>query len=268
MKKSIIFLVLTVISQWSFSQEINTESPSFSAGGMTLKKNIFQVESNWGINYIPGLGENFYNFILPTVLIRYGITDRFELRANPILRLNNNNYSLESMYVGMKYNLIGQKDEKVQMSIIANYGLPVLTGNPRLYFNSRLTFNYDFAKKHSFGVNLGYNFQRLRILNLKFIDNGFFATLVYNYKITNRLSCFVEGKINILYSKFSYTPSTPSKPLPNNVNTIWNNYNWDTGILYKLGSRFQIDYVYGMAFDNSSQFHMLGFHFMLNTTKK
>ncbi len=263
MKKITLFLLLTITVQFSFAQTINTESPSFSAGGMTLQKNIFQMETNFGVNfYIPFDGSN-QSYLLPTTLLRYGITDRIEIRANPTMISYNDVYSLTSFLVGAKFNLIGQKEEKIQLSVIANYGFPMTRSSIHFEANTILTFNYDFAKKHSLGANLGYHFQDLRSVTTKTYSNDFFATLIYNYQIFENLSCFIEGKWNadLRY----YTPNFANIPPSNNTS---HNYYWDAGLLFKINNKIQIDYVYGMDFDNSTRFHMLGLHFMLDFNKK
>ncbi len=259
--KKILIAGMLLVGSTLFAQDINTESPSFSAGGMTVSKNIFQVETNFGVNLKLLNNTNNHDFILPTMLIRYGITKRLEVRVNPIMKLNKTNYQLVGTNVGAKYNIIGQKEQKVQMSIIGGYALPVVSLATKINFNTVLTFNYDFAEKHSLGVNLGYQYLDFRISNAKIKTNLFLATLIYNYQITNRLSCFVEGKVDLWRTKLvNIVPQINGGPSAR--------YFWDTGLLYKFGDRYQIDYVFGMNFDNSYKFHMLGFHFMLNTSKK
>ncbi len=261
MKKIVVFLMF-ILANNLFAQEINTESPSFSAGGMTVPKNTFQVETNFGLRRKAPYEYTELSYTLPTMLLRYGMTDRFEIRVNPSMRLDPFKYSLIALYVGAKYNIIGQNNDKFQMSIIANYGLPIVFENLKIDLNSFLALNYNLTEKHSLGANLGYQYQKHEFYNARIDVNGFFSTLIYSYQITDGLSCFAEAKLNVDKSYFTsaYSNFPPS-------NSTFNSYFWDIGLLYKFGKRYQIDYVYGMDFDNSLQFHTLGFHFMLNTVK-
>ncbi len=262
--KRITAILVLLSSHFSFAQTIATESPSFSAGATTVPKTIFQVETNLGVNisYDNLLVQTNINYVLPTTLLRYGLTNRLEVRANPTMNLSSNDYSLASMYLGLKYNIIGQKNEKFQMSVIANYGFPVAQNSVKMELNSIFTFNYDFSDKHSLGANVGYHFKDMRVITSQVYSNNIFGTLIYNYKILDNLSCFVEGKYG---SEINYfTPSTANIPPSSNT---FNSFYWDTGLLYQINDRMQLDYVFGMDLPYLTQFHMFGFHFMIGGKK-
>ena len=72
----ILALFLTSVN----SQSIITDRPDQTESAITVEPGILQIESGI-INQVDGDGANrFRNLIIPTNLIRYGISNRVELR--------------------------------------------------------------------------------------------------------------------------------------------------------------------------------------------
>ncbi len=265
MKKTAIILALMSI-QISFAQTINTETTSFSVRGTTVAKNIFQLETNVGISIRSSSVVTNHIYTLPEILLRYGITNRLEVQAGTYISLRGENYSLESLNLGLKYNIIGQNSERFQMSAIATYSFP----NSNIYsvnnVRAALAFEYLISDKHSLGANVGYNYKQFDFTSFRVYSNNFFGTLIYRYQVLNNLSCFVEG-----YWNTAFIRNTSPLLDPSNAVGVENGLFGDVGLLYQINNRMQIDYVYSYGgYFNSpirNQFHKVGFHFMLGGKK-
>ena len=140
----ILVLLLTSVN----SQSIITDRPDQTESAITVEPGILQIESGI-INQVDGDGANrFRNLIIPTNLIRYGISNRVELRMvfeldgkkttiNPSYQ-----FALGNLELGAKIGLNKHDDSKINIGLSDPSGINTYQGigghSPRYWFNNEI----------------------------------------------------------------------------------------------------------------------------------
>lgn len=190
-------------------ESINTDRPDQSDGVYTIPKNTFQLEN--GITVAK-------QKVINNLMLRYGLTPSTEIRLLLDVGKEFENKGLLPISLSFKQRIIEQKEIIPAMTLVGYVAFEQLAskdfkGN-KLPFEIKMAFENEINDKFSIGYNLGTSNQ-FKNLNLS-------AALGYN--ITDKISTFVEYF------------STLSKN--------GNEHNIDTGIMYVINPKLQIDIAY------------------------
>ena len=190
-------------------ESINTDRPDQSDGVYTIPKNTFQLEN--GITIAK-------QTVINNLMLRYGLTPSTEIRLLLDVGKEFENKGLLPVSLSFKQRIIEQKEIIPAMTLVGYVVFEQLAskdfkGN-KLPFEIKMAFENEINEKFSIGYNLGTSNQ-FKNLNLS-------AALGYN--ITDKISTFVEYF------------STLSKN--------GNEHNIDTGIMYVINPKLQIDIAY------------------------
>jgi len=156
------FLCITALCKAQV-EKIDTDRPDQTESAVLVPKKWFQFEMGFS-KQVNNSTEN--EFQLPTLLSKYGISKRFELRlittlqtntdkSNPALKQTNT--GLTPVEIGAKIALWEEQKLLPKTSLIFHVGIPGLAS--KYYRADHLAPNFRFTMQHSLGKNigLGYN---------------------------------------------------------------------------------------------------------------
>jgi hypothetical protein len=164
-----------------------TETPSIVPVG------FFQIEA--------GVSKTFYadrlsSISLPAMLIKYGLTDRFEFRCEfEKMKQEANNVTLSRGYlplnIGFKVALWNEKKWIPNTSFIFHYGLPFTASSdykPLSQYNTfRFLMQHNLTDKLSFSYNLGAEWS-----GFTSAATGIY-TVSASYAFTDKLGMYLEA---------------------------------------------------------------------------
>lgn len=262
--KFLIAAVFVLLSQNLFAQEISTDRPDRTESSETVGKNKFQIET--GIEYSSLKYENAelifpdasrlvtdiktYTITAPTTLLRYGLTDKIELRLEIDFDVNhskignidslsdNSKLSLNAPQVSAKFLLYKGQGWKPDFAIIGGVKIPnvgdELKQVKHFIPEFTLAFNNDITSKLSVGYNLGIEW------NDEMSDQDMFSSVSFALQLTPRIGSFLE-----YYGNFPKT----GNDYDNNI---------DAGFTYLINKNFQIDIYGGLGLSKISNDFILG----------
>lgn len=178
-----------------FGQEvlpsIQLDRPDQTECPYIVPKNHFQFES--GFTY-EKVNENEENFLYPTLLTKYGVNDKFELRLITELTTNKiNSYpinGLNPVKVGFKTKLIEENGIIPLTSFIAHLSLPFLSTEKltSTYFapSFRFTMQHTLTDKISLGYNIGAEW------NGENAEPTFIYTLTSGFALSEKIGTYIE----------------------------------------------------------------------------
>jgi hypothetical protein len=164
------FFLLTLgisFQQVSAQQEpIDTDRPDQTESVNTVPKKWLQFEA--GFNYQKN-NDISKETLMPTLLSKYGISNRIELRLITTINRQTLNVPtfgklhstiLEQVEIGAKAVLFEEKKLLPKTSLLFHVGVPGLASYvpDGLLFNSRLTMQHTLTKNIALGYNLGVEF--------------------------------------------------------------------------------------------------------------
>lgn len=224
-----------------FSQSIITDRPDQTESAVTVDPGILQIESGL-LSQVEGEGVNrFKSTVLPTNLLRYGISNNVELRL--VLQLDGEKTTTNTSYqfvlgnveFGTKIVLNKKDDPKVQFALLSHVKLPKNDwGNfsENLGFINRLSLAHDITNIISIGYNFGYDY----------FTNG-----QGNYTYTVALGIGVSEKLSIYGESFGSI-------FVNNIPLS----NFDYGLAYLVKSNIQFDLSFGLGLNNEMNYQSIG----------
>jgi hypothetical protein len=247
------FAQLEVKAQTNDLPPITPDRPDLSESPYLTPKGFVQVEA--GV-----MAENNNSslfFTTPTVLLKYGLTKKFELRLISALNwtdAGNNNFGIPPLWVGFRSSLVDEKGIIPQVAFIGHLALDeVATSNYKEKYIApkfRFTFQHTLSKKFSLGYNVG----------MEWTGNSAEPDLIYSltsgYAITDKFGCFLE----VYGDKNVYTSAS---------------LNTDAGLTFLVNNNAMADISgginlagTGVANPASNFFLSMGYSFRFNTTRK
>lgn len=146
--------------------KIDTDRPDQSESPSTVPKNWLQVEAGIGLQKNNDLDE--YEYAHPTILTKYGIGNRIELRlittfqSNSYLKVPRGtviNSGLLPVEIGTKINLFEEKGWRPKTSLLVHFGIPKAASRnydvPNLAPRFRFAFQKTISNMVALGCNLG-----------------------------------------------------------------------------------------------------------------
>ncbi len=193
-KYFVIIALLSIAEMPLFAQElpsIQTDRPDQTESPFTVPKKHLQIET--GVSFEKIDGEN-NSYTYPTVLLKYGVNDIFELRLIPeyvTSHIQNVKYSgLTPLTVGFKARLAEEKGILPVLSFIGHLSIPsTASANFKTTWYApsfRFTMQHTLSKKMSLGYNVGAEW------NGETPEPAFIYTLTTGYSLSEKFGAYIE----------------------------------------------------------------------------
>lgn len=193
---------------------------------------------------------NTDSYTLPTILAKYGISNRSELRLIVNYQLDktrsNSMSGVPPIWVGFKSNLVTAKGLIPQLSFIGHLAIPNFASDSyRAKFIApkfRFVMQHNISEKLSFSYNLGMEWDGFTA------DPFNIYTTTFGYSINDRLGCFIE-----MFGEGQF-----NQPFQHNV---------DGGFTFLVNRNAMFDISSGIALQQNprSFFLSCGYSFRVNT---
>lgn len=232
--KNLMFILLFILP-FTFikAQTIYTDRSDMSDSPNTIYKSAFQVETGGIMTLTENDNSKTNEITAPLTLLRYGLTEKFELRLVhqfTDISLNKEHFTrgFNDLQIGGKYTFY--EGEKMQIGLISQLNLP--TGNPDLSESSLNLFNliainHDINEDIAFAYNFAYT---------GLDTNGeYYASAVLAIGVTDRFGFFTEFYGDYIRENDPYV-------------------NFDAGFTYLLTEKTQIDFSFGTGVNYNMNF--------------
>ena len=224
------YLSFLLIFFWysAISQTIATDRPSaLTENSTSLYKNGIQLESGFLIQLDSGETKSIS---APNLLLRYGLTEKTELRLMNDVLVNEGIVELGVWTIGTKIQLY--KSDKVNLSVLPSIQIPSdyddigsLSEQP---INAKVIGNYVVSKANSVGYTIGYTFN----------NNEIGCSLFLGHNFSDKISTFME-----LYG-------------------FNDQLNIDAGLAYLIQDKLQFDAYFGTGLNNKMVFASVGLSYL------
>lgn len=173
----------------TYAQTITTDRPGITNGVSIVPLKTLQLESGLRLNDYDTVEE----FFLPENIFRYGMGDRFELRAGINISLDYANervsrLGLNNFMAGFKYALLNKADSKFRLSSLSEFYLPVgiNKNTPDFQFAETFLAEYKISANWVLDINAGVVLQD---------ESSGFGGLFVTYKSGQSWNAFAEWYI-------------------------------------------------------------------------
>lgn len=238
-----MFLLITIAGNAQNLPSIQTDRPDQTECPFIVPTNYFQFENGFLYQKTNDVSKEI---LAPTVLVKFGINDHFELRLISEYLLNrdseNNTSGINPLLIGFKSRLFEEKGVFPTTSFIGHLSNPKLASeNNKSQFYApefRFTMQHTLGEKQSLSYNLGTEW------NGETAEPTFIYTLTTGYLISENVSGYVEF--------YGFVPQL-EKP----------DHRFDGGICYLLNPNHQLDFSAGFGLSKTSPkyFISLGYSF-------
>ena len=224
------YLSFLLIFFWytAISQTIATDRPSaLTENSTSLYKNGIQLESGFLIQLDSGETQPIS---APNLLLRYGLTEKTELRLMNDVLVDEENVELGVWTIGAKIQLF--ESDKMNLSVLPSIQIPNVYGEigslSEQPVNAKVIGNYVVSKVNSVGYTIGYTFNNNEI--------GYSLFLSHNF--SDKISTFIE-----LYG-------------------FNDQLNIDAGLAYLIQDKLQFDAYFGTGLNNKMVFASVGLSYL------
>ncbi len=232
----LLFLVFFGFGNCLNAQTIVTDRPCQTEATNTIPKGSFQVESGLILQYD---GSNDKSIVLPTSVLRYGISNLFELRMVHEYNIKSygndsskkDNWGIGDLQLGAKLFIL--ESDKTQISFLSHLVLP--TGNTNFTHDdyavrNKLIIGHVLGEKVGVAYNLGYDYYNESIFTYSF---------ALNLNLTKKLIISIEP-----YGSFDENEEHVS--------------NFNTGLIYLAKNNLQLDFSFGLGMNNVMNYTSIG----------
>ena len=249
-------LILSFISVSLYAQEqIDTDRPDQTESAFLVPKKWLQFEA--GFNFQKN-NSNENEFLTPTLLSKYGLSKRLELRLITSLKTNSsstipygksNETGLDVVELGAKISLTEEKKFLPKTSLIFHLGIPGFTSvkfkPDKIAPNFRFTMQHTLSSRISVGYNAGCEWDG--ITN----DPAYIYTLTLGFAPSKKWYSYIEG-----FGAFK--------------KHIIPEHNFDSGLAYYISNNLKADVSSGFGLTNTAaQWYIaIGLSVRFNTNKK
>ncbi|MBC7641539.1 MAG: transporter [Flavobacterium sp.] len=226
---------------------IQTDRPDLTECPFIVPINYFQLENGFVYQQT---NENNTTIVAPSILIKFGINNHFELRMVIEYELNNNYYSRASginpVLFGFKSRLIEENGILPTTSFIGHLSVPKLaTVNYKTAFSApefRFAMQHTISKNQTLSYNLGAEWDG------ESAEPTFIYTLTTGYSFSEKVSVYAE--------LYGFLPQ---------INPA--DHRFDGGFCYLLNPNNQLDISAGFGISKISPnyFVGLGYSFRFKT---
>ena len=224
----LLSLLLILLGYTAIGQTIATDRPSaLTENATSLFKNGIQLESGLLIELDSGETQSIS---APNLLLRYGLTEKTELRLMNDVLINEGNIILGVWTIGTKIQLY--ESDKMNLSVLSSTALPNVNGEMGSLLeqpiNAKVIGNYAVSKTNSVGYTVGYTINQNEI--------GYSLFLSHNF--SDKISSFIE-----LYG-------------------FNDQLNIDAGFAYLIQNKLQFDAYFGTGLNNKMAFASVGLSYL------
>ena len=224
----LLSLLLILLGHTAIGQTIATDRPSaLTENATSLYKNGIQLESGLLIELDSGETQSIS---APNLLLRYGLTEKTELRLMNDVLINEGNIILGVWTIGTKIQLY--ESDKMNLSVLSSTALPNVNGEMGSLLeqpiNAKVIGNYAVSKTNSVGYTVGYTINQNEI--------GYSLFLSHNF--SDNISSFIE-----LYG-------------------FNDQLNIDAGFAYLVQDKLQFDAYFGTGINNKMTFASVGLSYL------
>ena len=224
----LLSLLLILLGYTAIGQTIATDRPSaLTENATSLFKNGIQLESGLLIELDSGETQSIS---APNLLLRYGLTEKTELRLMNDVLINEGNIILGVWTIGTKIQLY--ESDKMNLSVLSSTALPNVNGEMGSLLeqpiNAKVIGNYAVSKTNSVGYTVGYTINQNEI--------GYSLFLSHNF--SDNISSFIE-----LYG-------------------FNDQLNIDAGFAYLVQDKLQFDAYFGTGINNKMTFASVGLSYL------
>jgi len=243
--KRIAFILLVLISHYSFSQQIITDRPDQTEASSTIPHKSLQLEVGTLFLRSGGIQDNFY----PTILWRYGISEKFELRllteyeTVKIGALRNSGIS--DIQIGTKIQLFKKEDVNTEIAFLSH--LIIRTAKTELTNDdlgtiNKLSISHSISEKIGVGYNVGYDYFGIGSGNLTY-------SLAVGFSLSEKIGFYIE-------------PFGQFVEFDNHLASF------DAGFSYLANNNLQFDISYGTGLNYGMNYFSTGFSWNIPHKKK
>jgi hypothetical protein len=234
-------ILLTLFSLEISAQELVTDRPDQTESSVTIPLNSFQIETGLLTGFTKNFGISERQFLIPTTLLRYGMTKNIELRIveqfenRKIILESDGMFGVSDLELGAKIQILKKEDINTEIAFLTHLILP--TGSES-FTNGNLGTVNKIAVSHTindfldFGYNVGYNF----------FGSGR-GDLIYSMAlgigITDNIGAYIETYGEIVEFNNPYS-------------------NFDSGFTYLIQENLQLDLSFGIGLNYSMNYFSVG----------
>lgn len=224
----LLSLLLILLGYTAIGQTIATDRPSaLTENATSLYKNGIQLESGLLIELDSGETQSIS---APNLLLRYGLTEKTELRLMNDVLINEGNIILGVWTIGTKIQLY--ESDKMNLSVLSSTALPNVNGEMGSLLEqpiiAKVIGNYAVNNTNSIGYTVGYTINQNEI--------GYSLFLSHNF--SDHISSFIE-----LYG-------------------FNEQLNIDAGFAYLIQDKLQFDAYFGTGLNNKMAFASVGLSYL------
>lgn len=239
-----LFCIALLTTSLIYSQKINTDRPDQTEGSSTIPKFSLQVETG----VVVQKNTLTTNSLIPTALIRYGLSSLVELRlvsgfeSVSIKGMHQKTKGLSDLEIGAKIQLLKNESVSTEIAFLSHVIIPsakTALSNGKFGSVNKLSISHSIHDKISFGYNVGYNY-------FGYNDGDFTYSLALGTPISDNIGIYVESYGEVLN---------------------FNNHqaSFDTGITYLYKNNIQFDLSFGTGLNHTMNYVSFGVSF--NTGK-
>ena len=239
----LLFFAIGTIS----AQQIITDRPDQTESSSTIPLKSLQIEAGALFQRGGGAQANAY----PSVLWRYGVTEKFELRlltqfeTNKSLNSSLKYNGISDLQIGTKIQLFKKENVNTEIAFLSHLILPTakreLT-NDKVGTINKLSISHALSEKIGIGYNVGYDYFGNGSGNLTY-------SVAIGVSLSDTIGFYVEP-----YGEFTEFESHLAS--------------FDTGFTYLLKNNFQLDISYGTGLNYGMNYFSTGFSWNINPHKK
>lgn len=247
--KSTFILILLLFSYSLRAQNIISDRPGIGDGVSIVPKNGFQLETGLEMaRFQPGSDYVFSQNTLPIALLRYGLSDKVELRLiqsyyftdMPKLTGDYSNNGFSNISIGSKLKLTENADNGIQTAALLELIVP--TGSKdvasnKFYVSLRYLHSWDFSERGNLNSNIGAYWAEEQAIGLTY-------SFAVGYAVNDKWGVFIEP-FGDFYQFEDFSISI------------------DGGVTYLINSRMQVDASVGTGLNNDFYFIGLGFSWLI-----
>jgi len=162
-----ILIIILIFSTKLAAQEIITDRPDQTESSTSIPWKSIQIEAGLQLSNSKDFGISEKEFVFPTVLFRYGVFRRIELRmVNQLERVKNEslNYSttgFSDIELGVKFQILKKEDINTQIAFLTHLVIPSAKegiSNDKFGMVNKIAVSHNLSDNIGLGYNLGYDY--------------------------------------------------------------------------------------------------------------
>ena len=244
-KQIILNIFLLCLINYCHAQidPIDTDRPDQTESAVLVPKNWIQFEA--GFNYV-NHGDDEKEFLIPTLLVRYGVCRWFELRLATAVKTRSSlqipnrtihQTGIDITQLGAKISLFEEKNAFPKTSLIFHVGIPSFSSAK--FRPAKITKDFLFTMAHTLSPSVSFAYNAGCEWDGSATGPAYFYTISMGFNTSERSYIFIEGFGSF---KKRYPPE----------------HNLDAGISYKVNNNFKLDISGGAGLTRSAPAWFIG----------